>query len=148
MLGEMRDIETVTAALTAAKTGHLVFSTLHTVTAAETIERIVDFFPSDNQLQVNNMLASILRAVISQQLLTKKNGGLIAAREVMITNRAVANLIKHNQIDQIQSVLQTSRDEGMITMNAAVRDLLAKGLINEHVAHNAQRDLDTHAIYY
>jgi len=148
MVGEMRDLETVSAALTAAKTGHLVLSTLHTTTAAETVERIVDFFPSTNQQQILNMISTTLRAVISQQLLPRKGGGLIVAREIMITNRAIANMIKSNQIDQIGSVIQTSRSEGMITMNKAIDELLVKGLIDAHVAHNSKRDMDTHAIYY
>lgn len=148
MVGEMRDLETVSAALTAAKTGHLVFSTLHTTTAAETIERIIDFFPSTQSQLVLNMLASTLRAVISQQLLPMEGGGLIAAREIMITNRAISSLIKNNQIDQIQSMIQTGREEGMITMNKAIEELALQGLISEDVAHNRKRDEDTHAVYY
>lgn len=148
MVGEMRDLDTVSAALMAAKTGHLVLSTLHTNSAAETIERIIDFFPSTNTQQVLNMLSSTLRAVISQQLMPQVDGKLVVAREIMITNRAVANLIKHNQIDQILSVIQTSRDEGMITMNMSIDMLLAQGYISEDVAHNRKRDLDTKAVYY
>lgn len=148
MVGEMRDLETMESALTAAKTGHLVLSTLHTTTAAETIERIMDNYPIQNQHQIANQLSSILRAVISQQLLPKKDGGLIAAREIMINNRAIANLIKSNQIDQINSVIQTSKKEGMVSMNRAIEELHLKGLITEQVAKNRMRDLETKAVYY
>ncbi len=148
MVGEMRDYETVSAAVTAANTGHLVLSTLHTSTAAETVERIIDFFPSTNQQQILNMLASTLRGVISQQLMPRKDGGLVVAREIMITNRAIANLIKNNQIEQIQSVIQTSREEGMVSMNMAVDELFARGIISEDVCRNRKRDLETRAVYY
>jgi len=148
MVGEMRDLETMDSALTAAKTGHLVLSTLHTTTAAETVERIMDNYPIQNQHQIANQLSSILRAVISQQLLPRKDGGLIAAREIMINNRAIANLIKNNQVDQINSVIQTSKKEGMISMNRAIEELHLKGLITEQVAKNRMRDLETKAVYY
>ncbi len=148
MVGEMRDLETISAALTAAKTGHLVLSTLHTATAAETIEGIVDYFPPDNQNQIAHQLASVLRAVIAQQLLPKKGGGLVVAREIMINNRAIANLIRNNQTEQICSVIQTSRREGMITMNKSINRLLAEGLITEIVARNRKRDMETKAVYY
>ena len=148
MVGEMRDKETISAALTAAETGHLVLSTLHTTTAAETIERIIDVFPSHQQQQILNQLASTLRAVIGQQLLPKINGGRIAAREIMINNSAVANLIRRNQIGQIYTVIQTSRKDGMITMNKAIDKLLQKGLVSADVAKNYKRDMDTQSAYY
>lgn len=148
MVGEMRDLETINAALTAAKTGHLVLSTLHTSSAAETIERIVDYYPVQNQQQIANQLASVLRAVICQQLLPKVDGGLVAAREVMINNSAIANLIKHGQTEQIQSVIQTGRAEGMITMNQYIEELSARGIISTQVARNRKRDLETKAVYY
>lgn len=148
MVGEMRDKETISAALTAAETGHLVLSTLHTTTAAETIERIIDVFPSHQQQQILNQLASTLRAVIGQQLLPKINGGRIAAREIMINNSAVANLIRRNQIGQIYTVIQTSRKDGMITMNKAIDKLLQKGLVGADVAKNYKRDMDTQSAYY
>ena len=148
MVGEMRDLETINAALMAAKTGHLVLSTLHTSSAAETIERIVDYYPTQNQQQIANQLSTVLRAVICQQLLPRVNGGLIAAREVMINNSAIANLIKHGQTEQIQSVIQTSRSEGMIAMNQSIDNLLAKGEISPQVANNRKRDLETKAVYY
>lgn len=148
MVGEMRDLETISSALTAAKTGHLVFSTLHTSTAAETVERIVDFFPAQSHQQTAKQLAVVLRAVISQQLLPKRGGGLVCAREIMITNRAIANLIGTLQIEQINSVIQTSRKEGMITMNDAIDELLLQGQIMKETASNRKRDLETKAVYY
>ena len=148
MVGEMRDTETISSALTAAETGHLVISTLHTSTAPETIARIVDVFPSHQHEQILNLLSSTLRGVIAQQLLPKIGGGLVAAREIMINNSAIANLIRRNQIGQIYSVIQTSYKEGMITMNKSIDLLYADGLITEEVAKNRKRDLDTKAIYY
>lgn len=148
MLGEMRDIETIAAVLTAAETGHLVISTLHTSTAAETISRIVDVFPSHQQQQILNQLALTLRAVIAQQLVPTIDHGRIVAREIMINNSAVANLIRRNQIGQIYSVIQTSQKDGMITMNKAIDHLLSAGLIDQDVARNSKRNLETHAAYY
>ncbi len=148
MVGEMRDLETIQAALTAAKTGHLVLSTLHTTTAAETIERIVDYFPIQNHQLVAHQLATVLRAVVAQQLLPKKGGGLIAAREIMVNNTAVANLIRHGQYEQIPSVIQTGAKEGMVTMNKAIDQLFASGQISEHTNHNRKRDMETKAVYY
>lgn len=148
MVGEMRDKETISAALTAAETGHLVLSTLHTITAADTIERIVDVFPSHQQEQVYNQLALVLRAVISQQLLPGIHGGMRVAREIMINNRAIANLIRTHQVEQINSVIQTCQKEGMITMNKSIDNLLRRGLISESVAQNRKRNVDTQAIYY
>lgn len=148
MVGEMRDLETINAAMTAANTGHLVLSTLHTVTAAESIQRILNFFPTDASNQITHQLASVLRAVISQQLLPKISGGLVVAREIMINNRAIANLIRNNQIEQIYSIIQTSGEEGMITMNKAIDNLLERGIISEEIARNRKRDMETHSSYY
>jgi len=148
MVGEIRDFETISAALTAAKTGHLVLSTLHTTTAPETVERIVDFFSLQNQNSIASQLASVLRAVISQQLLPKKTGKLVAAREIMINNRAIANLIRSNKIEQIYSTIQTGAKDGMITMNKSIDNLLKNGVISEDVARNRKRDLETQAVYY
>ncbi len=148
MVGEMRDLETIKAVLTAAQTGHLVLSTLHTATAPETIMRIIDYFPVEHQQEIATQLAIVLRAVISQQLLPAQNGELIAVREIMVNNNAIANLIRSKQIEQIYSVIQTGRNEGMITMNKAIDNLLAKGIISETVAHNRKRDLETRAVYY
>jgi twitching motility protein PilT len=148
MVGEIRDLDTMQSAMTAAKTGHLVLSTLHTSTAPETIERVIDFFPPQDQKQIANQLASILRAVICQQLLPKKGGGLVVAREIMVNNSAISNLIRNNQIEQIYSIIQTSKSEGMITMNKCIESLLAEDLITEDTAHNRRRDLETKALYY
>lgn len=148
MVGEMRDLETISAVLTAAETGHLVLSTLHTSTAAETVARIVDVFPAHQQQQILSQLSSSLRAVISQHLLPGINGERIAVREIMINNSAIANLIRHNQFGQIYTVIQTSQKEGMITMNKAIDKLVEAGLITEEVARNRKRDLETQAVYY
>jgi len=147
MVGEMRDLETISAALTAAETGHLVLSTLHTATASETITRIVDVFPARKQ-QILDQLSSSLRAVVAQQLLPSVNGGRVAAREIMVSNNAIANLIRHNQLEQIYTVIQTSSSQGMITMNKSIDKLRKAGLISEAVAQNRKRDLDTKAAYY
>ena len=148
VVGEMRDLETIATALTAAETGHLVLATLHTQDAAQTIERIIDVFPAHQQQQILNQLASTLRAVIAQQLLPKVGGGRVAAREIMIHNSAIANLIRRNQMGQLYSVIQTSHKDGMITMNKAIDRLLQNNLISEDMAHNSKRNLETQASYY
>jgi len=148
MVGEMRDLDTINAALTAAQTGHLVLSTLHTSTAPETVERIVDYFPPQHHGQVANQLASVLRAVITQQLLPTIKGGLVAAREIMINNSAISNLIRNNQFEQIFSVIQTNQQEGMVTMNNAINNLLKQEIIDEDTAKNRMRDMETRAVYY
>lgn len=131
LVGEMRDLETIQAALTAAETGHLVLSTLHTQTAATTVERIIDMFEGARQRQVLLQLAGALRAVVSQQLIPALKGGLVAAREIMMMNPAIANLIRENKIAQIPSVIQTSLKDGMITMEAAVKKLYQEGIISD-----------------
>jgi len=148
MLGEMRDYETVSAALTAAKTGHLVMSTLHTSTAVETVERIVDLFPVNNQSQISAQLSSVLRAVISQQLLHRVDKGLVVAREILINNSGIANLIREGKTEQIYSYMQSGKDKKMITMNKAIDNLYNQGIISASVAHNRKRDLETKAVYY
>jgi twitching motility protein PilT len=129
MVGEMRDPETIAAALTIAETGHLVFATLHTNSAAQTIDRIIDAMPTGQQNQIRSQLALSLRAVISQQLLPKVGGGRIAAREILVNNSAVANLIRENQIAQIRNVLQTTAADGMTTLIQDLNRLLKAGLI-------------------
>ncbi|MFA6170994.1 MAG: PilT/PilU family type 4a pilus ATPase [Patescibacteria group bacterium] len=148
MVGELRDLETITACLTAAETGHLVLSTLHTSTAAETISRIIDVFPSHQQQEVLNMFSTVLRAIIAQQLLPKVGGGRTVCREILLNNQAVASLIRRNQIGQISNVIQTSHKEGMVTMNKAIDRLLDRGLITDEVAKNRKRNLETQAVYY
>jgi twitching motility protein PilT len=140
LLGEMRDHETIQAALTAAETGHLVLSTLHTKTAAGTVERIIDMFEGARQRQILLQLAASLRAVVSQQLIPTLKGGLVAAREVMKVNPAVGNLIRENKVVQIASVIQTSVKEGMIPMEMAVKKLHKDNIIaEEYVGRGKER---------
>ncbi len=133
-VGEMRDPETIATVLTAAETGHLVFSTLHTPSAAEAVERIVDVFEGSRQKQVLIQLSTVLRAVVAQQLLPSKDGGRVAAREILVNTPAVANLIRENSITQIKSAIQTGAKEGMITMENSVKQLLKDGWITEDIA--------------
>lgn len=134
LVGEMRDPETISTVLTAAETGHLVFSTLHTSSAAEAIERIVDVFDGAKQKQVLIQLAAVLRIVVAQQLLPCVDGGRVAAREILVNTPAVANLIRENNIAQIGSVIQTGAKDGMLSMKNALEALLSKGLITDEVA--------------
>ena len=134
MVGEMRDIETIAATITLAETGHLVFATLHTNNAAETLDRIVDVFPPHQQNQIRSQLSSSLRAIISQRLLPKVGGGRVAAREILTNNSAIANLIRENKTPQIKSVIQTSAAQGMITMDHSIRDLLKQDIITQATA--------------
>ncbi len=148
MVGEMRDQETMAAALTAAETGHLVLSTLHTSSAADSILRLIDSFPPHQQSQILNQLASSLRAIITQQLLPRVGGGLVAAREILINNAAVANLIRRNDVSQIMTIIQTSAKDGMIPMNKAIEQLAAQGLISSETAMTRTRNEETKASYY
>jgi twitching motility protein PilT len=135
MLGEMRDLESMQMAITLAETGHLIFSTLHTGDAGQTMSRIVDAFPPHQQNQVRLQLAQSLAAVISQRLLPiQGKRGRVAAREVMVCNRAVRNLIRENKLNQILSAIQTGGEEGMIEMNASLADLVKRGLVDYEVA--------------
>jgi twitching motility protein PilT len=131
MVGEMRDLETIAATITLAETGHLVLATLHTHNAAQTIDRIVDVFPPYQQTQIRTQLSNCLLAVISQQLLPGQNGGRIAAREVMINTPAIATVIRENKIAQIKTIIQTSADKGMITMEQDIERLLNNGAISQ-----------------
>jgi twitching motility protein PilT len=139
MVGEMRDLETIATAITLAETGHLVLATLHTYSAVQTVDRIIDTFPPHQQSQIKAQLSMILRAVISQKLLPKVGGGRIAAREVLIRNDAVSNLIKDNKIIQIKNVIETSSGQGMISFSRAIKDLYQRDLISEKIAQ-AQMD--------
>jgi twitching motility protein PilT len=135
LVGEMRDFNTVAAALTAAETGHLVFATLHTQNAAQSIERIVDVFPAHQQQQIRTQLSNVLHAVVTQQLVLRKDGsGLSLAIEFLLVNPAVRNLIRDGKTFQIQSVLQTGVATGMLTMESSLKALLDRGLIDEHAA--------------
>ena len=124
LVGELRDLETVAIAIETAETGHLVFGTLHTTTAASTVDRLIDQFPADRQEQIRVMLADSLKGVISQTLCKKIGGGRVAAREILLTLPAVSNLIRESKVFQINSVIQTSRKLGMVTLNDALIDLV------------------------
>jgi twitching motility protein PilT len=136
LVGEMRDLETISLALTAAETGHLVFGTLHTSSAPKTVDRVIDVFPPAQQAQVRAMFAESIQAVISQALFKRKDGkGRIAAFEIMLGTPAIRNLIREAKIAQIPSIMQTSRQIGMQTMEVAVQELVAKNLVTrEEVA--------------
>ena len=130
LVGEMRDVETIRLALTAAEAGHLVFATLHTSSAPKTIDRIINVFPGDEQPMIRAMLSESLQAVIAQRLIRKKGGGRIAAHEVLIANTAVRNLIRENKIPQLYNVLQTSQNKGMQTLEQALTKLFNRGSID------------------
>ena len=130
LVGEMRDLETIRLALTAAETGHLVFGTLHTSSAAKTIDRIIDVFPGAEKDMVRSMLSESLRAVISQTLLKRIGGGRIAAHEIMIGITAIRNLIREDKIAQMYSVIQTGMIHGMQTMDQCLKQLLSRGLVS------------------
>jgi len=132
MLGEMRDIETISTCITAAETGHLLLSTLHTIGAASTIDRIIDVFPPHQQQQIRVQLANVLEAVISQQLVPTADGrGRVAAFEVMLANHAVRNLIREGKSHQLMSIMQTNRRAGMVTMDEALTELYLEGRIDQ-----------------
>lgn len=142
LVGEMRDFETISIAVTAAETGHLVFSTLHTIGSAATIDRIIDVFPTHQQQQIRVQLSMVLEAVISQQLIpTKDHKRRVAAFEVMITNPAIKNLIREGKTYQIQSMIQTNRKIGMITMDDALYDLYRRGEISGENCLNFAQDI-------
>lgn len=135
LVGEMRDLETISTAITAAETGHLVFSTLHTIGADKTIDRIIDVFPPNQQQQVRIQLASVLECIVSQQLLKKADGsGRVAALEVLFANNAVRNLIRESKTYQIPSVMQTNKRGGMQTMDDALYDLFMRKVIDADTA--------------
>ncbi len=131
VVGEMRDLETTALAITAAETGHIVFGTLHTVSATQTIERIIDQYPADQQSQIRLMISESILGVISQILLKKKDGGRIAAFEIMTGIPAVGNLIRESKTYQLPSILQTSSKQGMITMEQSVSNLYNAGIIGK-----------------
>jgi len=131
MLAELRDLETIATAMTAAETGHLIFATLHTNDAAQTIDRIIDVFPAHQQNQIRSQLASVLLGVVSQRLIPRMDGaGRIPAVEIMFKNHAVENLIRENKTHQIDSVIETSLKEGMISLDRSLSDLVRRGLIS------------------
>ena len=134
LVGELRDLETIRLALTAAETGHLVFGTLHTTSAAKTIDRVVDVFPAEEKSMVRSMLSESLQAVISQTLMKKMGGGRIAAHEIMIGTSAIRNLIREDKIAQMYSAIQTGGSLGMTTLDQCLEKLLKKGLISREAA--------------
>jgi twitching motility protein PilT len=143
LVGEMRDLETIRLALTAAETGHLVFGTLHTTSAAKTIDRVVDVFPAAEKDMVRAMLSTGLRAVIAQTLLKRRGGGRVAAHEILIGTPAVRSLIKENKIAQMYSTIQTGAKDGMQTLDQNLKELVKKGLVEVSEARaKAENKLD------
>jgi twitching motility protein PilT len=134
LVGEMRDLETVAIAIETAETGHLVFGTLHTTTAASTVDRVIDQFPSDRQSQIRTMLSESLRAAISQSLLKRIGGGRVAAHEIMIGTPAIRNLIREGKIAQMYSSIQTGQKDGMQTLDQCLQELLQKGVVTKEEA--------------
>jgi twitching motility protein PilT len=142
LVGELRDLETIRLALTAAETGHLVFGTLHTTSAAKTIDRIIDVFPAAEKSMVRSMLSESLQAVISQALLKKTGGGRIAAHEIMIGTPAIRNLIREDKVAQMYSAIQTGSAVGMKTLDQTLKELVQKGLITKEAARAKAKQPD------
>ena len=142
LIGEMRDLATIEAALTAAETGHLVFATLHTNSAADAIDRIVNVFPEGQQRQIRMQLSTTLRVVLSQQLIPGKTGGRVAACEVMVVNNAIRNLIREGKTPQIDSFITMNAQEGSITMDNALHKLVREGRVTKEQALSYARDRD------
>ncbi len=130
LIGEMRDLDTISTTMTAAETGHLIFATLHTNNSAQTVDRIVDVFPSHQQNQIRSQLANVLLGVLSQRLIPRIGGGRVPAVEIMIKNHAVGNLIRENRSYQIDSVIETSLKEGMISLDRSLGELVKNGIIS------------------
>ena len=142
LVGEMRDLETIRLALTAAETGHMVFGTLHTTSAAKTIDRIVDVFPGEEKAMVRSMLSESLQAVISQALLKKIGGGRVAAHEIMIGTPAIRNLIREDKVAQMYSAIQTGGNLGMQTLDGCLKNLLQKGIVSREAARSKAKNPD------
>lgn len=147
MVGEMRDYETISSAVTAAETGHLVFSTLHTNNAAQTIDRIIDMFPSEQQGQVRVQLSGSLDGIFSQRLIPRISGGLIPAVELLINNNAVSTLIRESRTHEINTIIQTSSQEGMIDMDRSLADLVRRGEVTVEHAYEHASDPKTFESY-
>ncbi len=150
LLGEMRDFETIQTALTAAETGQLVFSTLHTVGAAKTVDRIIDIFPANQQQQIRVQLSMIIQCVVSQQLIPAVNGGLVPAFEIMIANSAIRNMIRESKVFQMDNVIYSGAAEGMQTMDGDIFNLYKKGLISKENAllYSTNRDAMSKRLIY
>ena len=140
LVGEMRDLETIRLALTAAETGHLVFGTLHTTSAAKTIDRIIDVFPAAEKDMVRSMLSESLQGVISQTLLKKVSGGRVAAHEIMMGTPAIRNLIREDKVAQMYSAIQTGASHGMKTLDQSLTELVQKGLISRETARGKAKN--------
>lgn len=143
LVGEMRDLETIRLALTAAETGHLVFGTLHTTSAAKTIDRVIDVFPADEKAMVRSMLSESLQAVISQTLLKRKSGGRVAAHEIMRGTSAIRNLIREGKVAQMYSAIQTGQAAGMQTMDQCLQSLVDKRVVSVEAAREKARQPDS-----
>jgi len=143
LVGEMRDLETIRLALTAAETGHLVFGTLHTTSAAKTMDRVIDVFPAEEKEMVRGMLSESLQAVISQSLLKKNGGGRVAAHEILIGTPAIRNLIRENKVAQMYSAIQTGGNLGMQTLDQHLSKLVAGGIVNREVAREYAKNPDS-----
>jgi len=141
LIGEMRDAETISTAMTAAETGHLIFSTLHTNTAAQTIDRIIDIFPPHQQNQIRMQMASTLLGILSRRLVPTVSGGLINAIELLIANSAVRNLIREGKVHQIDMLIETGSEEGMISLNRSLVDLVNRGEISYESAETFSTDV-------
>ncbi len=142
LVGEMRDLETIRLAMTAAETGHLVFGTLHTTSAAKTIDRIVDVFPAEEKAMMRTMLSESLQAVISQTLIKKISGGRVAAHEIMLGSSGIRNLIREDKVAQMYSAIQTGGGQGMQTLDQCLLNLVKKGLISKTAAREKARNRD------
>ena len=143
LVGEMRDLETIRLALTAAETGHLVFGTLHTTSAAKTIDRVIDVFPADEKAMVRSMLSESLQAVISQTLLKRKSGGRVATHEIMRGTSAIRNLIREGKVAQMYSAIQTGQAVGMQTMDQCLQSLVDKRVVSVEAAREKARQPDS-----
>ncbi len=139
LVGELRDLETIRLALTAAETGHLVFGTLHTTSAAKTIDRIIDVFPGEEKGMVRSMLSESLQGVISQTLLKREGGGRVAAHEILVATSAIRNLIREGKVAQMYSAIQTGGGLGMQTLDAALSRLVTDGVVTRQEAHAKSR---------
>lgn len=140
LVGEMRDLETIAATITLAETGHLVFATLHTLNASQTIDRIIDVFPPYQQPQVRLQVSMTLSGIVSQRLLPKKEGGMVATREILINTPAISNLVRENKIQQIKTIIQTSAAEGMISMDQDLKRLYNENYIDKETAKQYMMD--------
>jgi twitching motility protein PilT len=138
MIGELRDRETISLAITAAETGHLVFATIHTTSAARTIDRILDAFPPDEQPQIRSMISESIRGIVCQQLIPRRDGsGRALAMEILLNTPAVSNLIRERKLFQIPSIIQTSRQQGMMLLDNSLMDLVNQGVIDGAEAYYA-----------